>query len=190
MVGFNEEEQSANAEVNTKNSKTNNSFVYLNCFASATLAINKLKGHVLDSSTAMDLLIKSAKQVKNNDIGEIEDMLITQAKTLDVVFYDALSKLSDLNMIDHIEVFTNIAFKAQSQSRKALTALAELKHPRRTTFIKQQNNAINQQVNNGVKSNSEKSEKFANELIGRSDNETTKMDIGTTIKPVKENISA
>ena len=68
-------------------------------------------------------------------------------------------------MINQIEVFINIAFRAQSQCRKTLAVLAELKHPRRTTFIKQQNNAITQQVNNEVKSNPKNFEKVANELL-------------------------
>lgn len=44
----------------------------------------------------------------------------------------------------------------------------ELKNPSRATFIKQQNNAITQQVNNEVKSNHknfENPEKVANELL-------------------------
>ncbi|MGH8646968.1 MAG: hypothetical protein ACREX4_21935 [Gammaproteobacteria bacterium] len=41
-----------------------------------------------------------------------------------------------------------LALKAQNQCRQTLAALAEIKNPRRTTFIGQQNNATNQQVNN------------------------------------------
>lgn len=68
-------------------------------------------------------------------------------------------------MVNQLEVFAGMAFKAQSQSRKTLAVLAELKSPRRTTFIKQQNNAITQQVNNGVQSKSQNSEKVTNELL-------------------------
>jgi hypothetical protein len=44
-------------------------------------------------------------------------------------------------------------------------SLIELKNPSRATFIKQQNNAITQQVNNGVKSNPKNHEKVANKLL-------------------------
>lgn len=50
----------------------------------------------------------------------------------------------------------------------ALLALAELKNPRRATFIKQKNNAINQQINSSSQEqvkNFKNSDKFANELL-------------------------
>jgi hypothetical protein len=62
-------------------------------------------------------------------------------------------------------IIADIALRAQNQSRKTLAVLAEIKNPRRTTFIKQQNNAVNQQVNNAIKSKSEKIKKVANELL-------------------------
>ncbi len=130
------------------------------------------RGQILDTPTVMDELIKSAKKITNNNTDELEQMLITQAKTLDYIFYDALGKLVDVNMVNQIELFTTIAFRAQAQCRKTLAVLAELKHPRRTTFIKQQNNAITQQVNNEVKSNSKKIKKVANELLSEVNHET------------------
>jgi hypothetical protein len=91
-------------------------------------------------------------------------------------------KLTNVDMINQIEVFSNIAFRAQAECRKTLSVLAELKHPRRVTFVKQQNNAVNQQVNNTVKYESEEfenSKKFANELISEMTHE--KVDIGRAI---------
>jgi hypothetical protein len=41
-----------------------------------------------------------------------------------------------------------IALKAQNKSRQTLVTLIEFKNPTKTTFIRQQNNAISQQVNN------------------------------------------
>lgn len=151
--------------------KIQSSRLWTNSFYTAAKAISSLHGHGhrLDLVTLVEEFIKDAKKVTEGDIKGVEEMLMLQAKTLDFVFYDALSHLSDLNMINQIEVFSNIAFKAQAQSRKTLAILAELKHPRRTTFIKQQNNAINQQVNNGLKSNLEKSEKVANELLSEAE---------------------
>ena len=43
-----------------------------------------------------------------------------------------------------------MALKAQTQCRATLETLAEVKNPRVTTFVRQQNNAQQQQVNNGV----------------------------------------
>ena len=121
--------------------KIDRSKVHINCFASAAMAINNLHGHgrLLDAPAVMDELTKSARKIAAGDITEIEQMLMTQAKTLDYIFYDALNQLTNLDMINQIEVFSNIAFRAQTQCRKTLSVLAELKHPRRVTFVKQQN---------------------------------------------------
>jgi hypothetical protein len=137
---------------------------------------------LLDAPTVMDQLANSANKVSDSNLKEVEQMLMTQAKTLDYIFYDALKQLADVNMINQIEVFSNIAFRAQSQCRKILATLAELKHPRRVTFVKQQNNAINQQVNNRIESESgnfKKNKKFANELISEVTHK--KVDIGGAI---------
>lgn len=148
-----------------------NSHLQTNCFYTAANTINKLQGHSLDISTLIDDLQCSAKNIHDEDIKEIEQLLIMQAKTLDCVFYDALGRLAEVNMINQLEVFSGMAFKAQSQCRKTLAVLAELKNPRRTTFIKQQNNAITQQVNNRVKEKSKNSEKVANELLSEANYE-------------------
>jgi len=157
-------------ELRAKKRKIDNAKIYTDCFASAALTIHNLHGHgqLLDCPTVMSELIDSAKQLNNGNLSEIEQMLMTQAKTLDYLFYDSLNKLSGIDMINQIQVFTDIAFRSQTQCRKTLAVLAELKHPRRATFIKQQNNAITQQVNNAVKSKPEhfeNSKKVANELL-------------------------
>lgn len=157
--------------------------LYLHSRGHATMALTKLHGNGFDGVTAFERLSRSVDRIHNNDTNEIEAMLITQAKSLEYVFYDALTKLPNSSM-EHAEVFADIALKAQSNCRKTLMALAELKHPRRTTIIKQQNNAITQQVNNNVKSESceiENNKKIANELDAKVSYETKNMDIGTTI---------
>lgn len=51
---------------------------------------------------------------------------------------------------DKAEVFGRLALRAQEQQRKTLKTLADIRSPKRATFIKRQvNQAINQQVNNG-----------------------------------------
>ena len=141
---------------------------YTNCFARAASAMSMLHGHgrLLDYSTVVEQLMLSSDRVNDGNIQEIEDMLMTQAKMLDHVFYDALEQLSSLRMINHIEVYSNLAFRAQSQCRKTLSTLAELKHPRRVMFVKQQNNTVNQQINNSLENgNSGKIKNVANELL-------------------------
>ena len=115
-------------------------------------------------------------------------MLMTQAKALDFFFYQMLGKLADTHNVKQIQAYTDIALRSQNQSRKALSVLADFKNPRRATFIKQQNNAINQQVNNGAKPAAIKNKKkFANELIAKVPHGSETMDIGTTIEAIPKN---
>lgn len=169
--------------------------LYTNSFYMAADTINTLHGHgrTLDLVTLTEALMDGTKKITDGHTKEIEQILMMQAKTLDYVFYDALKKLVGINMINQIEVFTNIALKAQTQCRKTLAVLAELKHPRRTaTFIAQQNNALNQQVNNAVKADVEQFEnsgKVANELIAEVTHGTKTMDIRTTVEAIPSHIS-
>lgn len=171
-----------NALKDDKIKKVREAKLYTNCFASAAMAINTLHGHgrLLDCPTVMDELIESSKKITSGNITEIEQMLIAQAKALDFIFYDAMSKLADLDMINQIEAFVNIALRAQSQSRKTLSALAEIKHPKRTTFINSQNNAI--QVNN---SDSKNSKNLSNKVV--SEVQLEKMDCGRTLDTISTN---
>ena len=157
--------------------------MYLHCHGHATVALSKLHGSGFDNVAAFEQLSRSVDRVRKNDRHEIEAMLMTQAKSLEYVFYNALSKLPAAS-IEHAEVFASIALKAQTGCRKTLMALVELKHPRRaTTIIRQQNNAITQQVNNKITSEPceiEKNKKIANELNAKVSYETKNMDDGTT----------
>jgi hypothetical protein len=148
--------------------KTKQAESITNCFARAASAMSMLHGHgrLLDCSTVAEQLMLSSDRINDGNIQEVEDMLMTQAKILDHIFYDALEQLSSLRMISHIEVYSNLAFRAQSQCRKTLSTLAELKHPRRVMFVKQQNNTVNQQINHSLENgNSEKIKNVANELL-------------------------
>jgi hypothetical protein len=88
-------------------------------------------------------------------------------------------------MINQIEVFTTIALRAQAQCRKTLATLAGIKHPKRTTFIHKQNNAI--QVNHAVKSSPEEnkiSSKVANELLEVKNEQ--RLDTRATASPITD----
>lgn len=49
---------------------------------------------------------------------------------------------------DQLDLYARLTLKAQNQLRQTLATLAEIRNPRRTTFIRQQNQAVNQQVLN------------------------------------------
>lgn len=94
---------------------------------------------------------------------KIESMLMNQAYTLECLFHKMASRAMHAEYIPNMQIYLDIAMKAQKQCRQTLSALVDIKHPRRATFVKQQNNAINQQINNGA--DSENFQKPANELL-------------------------
>jgi HD superfamily phosphohydrolase len=168
-------------EQEIRQQKIDRSRKYTNCLATAAMAINKLHNHgrLLDQQTIIAELTKSSNRVKDGNITEIEQILMTQAKMLDYIFYDSLNHLADLDMVNQVEAISNIAFRAQSQCRKTLSTLAELKHPRRVMFVKQLNNAVNQQINNHGDPDClefKNSKKIANKVLKETNLE--KMDAG------------
>lgn len=50
--------------------------------------------------------------------------------------------------VEQLDLYARLTLKAQNQLRQTLATLADIRAPRRTTFIKQQNQAVNQQVLN------------------------------------------
>ncbi len=127
--------------------------------------------HVLEE------VIDGNNKVLSGNSQEIESFLINQAKALDAVFYRYMGKTLSAKHMNQVQIFAQLAFKAQNQCRNTLATLKEIKNPKQTTFVKQQNNAAVQQVNNVEKvevKNSEISENFeksANELLEVKNNE-------------------
>ncbi len=121
--------------------------------------------------------------VQEGKMGRAEEMLISQAHTLDALFAELISR-ARINMGDYFHAtckYMNMAFKAQSQCRTTLEALAEIKNPRPVAFIRQQNVGENVQVNNGqTPARAEENSKSTNRLLtdGSKDYET--VDFGRT----------
>ena len=156
-----------------KKAKVTNANWYLRGHYHASTILGKIHNS-LDLNTTIDQITTSIERIISGKTTEIEAKLITQAKVLEYVFYDSTSRMYSAEM-EHAEIYGNMALRAQNQSRKALLALVELKNPRRTMFVKQQNNAINQQINNAVNQeliDSKNSKKVANELLSEINHET------------------
>jgi hypothetical protein len=167
--------------------RKNRSICHVNGIANAAFTIDKLHGHDLDVLTLVDGLKKSINKARDGDTSEIEAILMAQAKTLDVFFHSTLRQIPGMSMGNQIQAFSDIALRAQSQCRKTLLALADIKHPKRTMFIRQQNNAITQQVNNEPNpSISEKTTNPANELLEIKPHDGW-LDRGTSLETVTVN---
>lgn len=159
---------------------------YTNCVIASAVTIDTIYNDTLDIPTVAKELTDSAIGVIDGNTREIEMMLMTQAQTLNALFHRILAQIANIQMVNQFNAFADISLRAQNQSRKTLAVLAELKNPRRATFIKQQNNAVNQQVNNTpIPEDFKNTEKLANELVSEVAHE--KMDIRGTINPIQGN---
>ena len=96
-------------------------------------------------------LSRHVVDVSDGKMSRPEAMLMMQAHSLDAIF-NSLAQRAGNNVgsnTDVVEKYLRMALKAQSQCRTTLEALAEIKMPKSATFIRQVNNASQQQVNNG-----------------------------------------
>ncbi len=121
--------------------------------ANAVTSSNFAKGSfgALDLTESVGVMWEKIAKVKAGDMSEVEATLIAQAVTLDTVFNE-LARRAALNMGEHLgatETYLRLALKAQAQCRSTLETLAEVKYPKAATFVRQQNVAYQQQVNNG-----------------------------------------
>lgn len=104
--------------------------------------------HITD---AVEVLRMKAAKVQQGDMSEVEATLTAQAVALDAIF-NGLAQRAASNMGQYMnaaETYLRLALKAQAQCRATLETLAEVKNPKPPTFVRQQNVAYQQQVNNG-----------------------------------------
>lgn len=154
---------------------------YITSNATAAVTINSLHQDSMDVSQLMRELSESFGRVKDDNFLEIEAMLLSQAHTLNVFFHRCLSQVGDSEWMPQIQTMSDLALRTQNNCRKTLATLAEMKNPNRSTFIKQQNNAINQQVNN-----SENLKNNTNELLEAHDDQQ-RLDTRTTFETITTN---
>lgn len=106
----------------------------------------------IDLMEAIGIFKEKAAKVQGGDLADAEAMLMAQASTLDAIF-NSLARRAALNVGQHmnaVDLYLRLAMKAQGQCRTTLETLAEIKYPKAATFIRQQNIANQQQVNNGA----------------------------------------
>jgi hypothetical protein len=118
-------------------------------------AVNAIKAFAFDPNSSLGIdsvdlikeLIEQSKAIEEGDLTKIERYLYSQAIALDSLFKKMIAQISGTNYINQLQIYTSLALKAQNQCRSTLETLARIKTPNQTTFIKQQNNAVAQQVN-------------------------------------------
>lgn len=136
----------------------------------------------IDFGKLVDELGRHLTAIADGDMSGVEAMLYAQATALQSIFMNMAIRAQAQTHAPLMQTYLTLALKAQSHSRLALEALAEVKNPRQSTFVKQQNIAQQQQVNNDVafarahEENRDKSNKLIKEV------EHAALDRGRTAK--------
>jgi hypothetical protein len=134
-------------------------------------------GEGFNFQSTMQVLERTIQQIQSGDLSKIEEMYISQAVALEVMFTSLARRAKAQEKLLQYETHMRFALKAQNQCRATLQALVQLKQPSNTTFVKQANIAQgHQQVNNLA----EKNITPQNELLEGS---YAQLDTGTTTTP-------
>ena len=150
--------------------------------SSAAIAMQAGNHFNADINYILKAIEDESEKVSRGDISSIEKMLIAQAYSMQSIFTYATTKALTAQYLNQFQAYSKTAMKAQSQCRQTLATLAEIKNPKRTTFIK--NQATNQQVN--FNENSEKNnQNQSNELLTGNNYET--LDARGTTTPIRDN---
>ena len=132
----------------------------------------------LDLQAIIACLDKQVGQVKSGNFDSIEQMMLVQAYTLDVIANNLFRRSKNQEYLNQLEVHLKLGLRAQSQSRANLEALVNMKTPK--TRLNQTNIAHNQQINNRLGD-----EKAPNELLEKTDGE--RLDFGSAETPISAN---
>ncbi len=118
-----------------------------------------------DATESLKTLVNRSQKVRDGDMTSVEAILVAQADTLDAVFNALLLRaIGNQTNLQHFEGLMRMALKAQAQCSLTLRTLSEIKNPRQTAFIKQQNNA-NQQIVKNALPGAQETVKQPNELL-------------------------
>jgi hypothetical protein len=124
-------------------------------------------GKELDLSEFSKRIRLQAEAVNKGDMTGPEQMLVSQAATLDAIFNTLARKAATAEFMPQVEANLRLALKAQGQCAQTLRVLGDLKNPRAVTFAKQVNNANGpQQVNNGPVTNGSEAHPPMADVVG------------------------
>lgn len=121
----------------------------INSEASESFVDNCNTDHVAVAAS----IAEDCMEVGEGDLSSLEQRLIAQATTLDVIFTRLVVKSAsamEFGGMEAAERSLKMALKAQQQSANTMKILAEMKQPKNVTFAKQANVAHQQVVHNGA----------------------------------------
>ena len=122
---------------------------------------------------ASDSIKALTEKIADGDLSPVEEVLFAQIKWMEQLAFSEQANMCVQAVMPHRLAVGYFLLKIQEQTRKTAATLAQIKQgPRQTTFVKQQNQAVNQQVNNLENYSSN----VKNELLGEEKN----VDSGTS----------
>lgn len=110
----------------------------------------RLFNEPLDMNSLVDELRNQVDRVKSGDLSRSEDMLVSQAHTLDRLFNKLILRASSNMKAGYLgasDTYLKLALKSQSQCKATWEAVSNIKNPS-VVKANQINMAQNQQVNN------------------------------------------
>lgn len=122
----------------------------INPTAQAVLTIRDFEKSSFDLCDFAEELATQVAAVNNGDLSRAEEILITQAHTLNTLFNNLARRASKQEYLPQYETQMRLALKAQSQCRATLETLANIKNPP-IVYARQANVTTGpQQINNGT----------------------------------------
>lgn len=165
-----EDAQKAAQKKQQDHDKSRNEFFAAKMVRSGTSAFTAAQYNAVDERiSAIDLMQAMdgmADEVKGGSTASLEQSLVNQFATLNVMFESLAGRAKAQTDLKAIETLLRLSLKCQAQARQTAESIGNLKNP--ATFIKNQqvNMAAGpQQVNNGVNSGPKKSESAPNEVL-------------------------
>lgn len=113
---------------------------------------NPAQGVDIEAMTAAMHSISRKMTAPGTSTDDIERALSSSAVLLGNLITVWLAYAAGHSSLNAVGLYSHLALKAQEQQRKTLATLATIRNPKRVAFVKQLNQAVNQQVNNGENS--------------------------------------
>lgn len=102
-----------------------------------------------DTATNLPDIEAQIKALQNGDMSQLEGILYSQVISLNCLFADCITRSARMRANAKTKTSTalandlaHLALRSQDNCRKTIATLAEMKNPKRTTFIKRQQNLL------------------------------------------------
>gem|GEM_PF-1414803 len=109
----------------------------------------------LDTASGLQAIEAQIEALKNGDMSQLEAILYSQVLTLNGLFSDCVARGARVRVNGKTATAPQFAddlmhtgLRAQDQCRKTIATIAELRNPKKTTFIKHQQNLAIAQPDN------------------------------------------